>query len=140
MVLRLNRVEQNYAFIEVTVDDLDNRTAGFHYAIDRAKLETPAAMTGSVDNSLSHLRERAHALRYEITEFHDASKSNFGQMKPPLLPIPPYTASPARSGIAKPSRVNAPSGLKSAAAWPLVEPAGVPNLGRSGAPFEHVSC
>lgn len=80
----INRVEQNYAFMEGTFEDLDNRIAAFRHAVDRTKLETPAVVTGSVESSLDHLHQRSLALRYEMAEYHQAS-SHFG----PMVPIPP---------------------------------------------------
>jgi len=103
----VNRVEENYHFMEGTFGDLDNRVAAFRRAIDRSKLETPAADAGPVEGSLNHLYERSLALRYEVDQFHLASAQPMPPPPPgpagaPPMPLtPPYTA---KTADARPAR------------------------------------
>lgn len=130
----VNRVEQNFAFMEGTFEDIDNRVVAIRIAVDRAKIETPAINAVSVESALNHLHERSLALRYEIAQYHQVSMSQFG----PLMPLPPPPDGPpppplpydsmkpavrppspyASDAISKPKSLRPPWTAKTAAASP----------------------
>jgi hypothetical protein len=127
----INRVEENYAFIEGTFEDLNNRVVAYRIAVDRAKIETPAINAVSLESALNHLHERSLALRYELAEYHRVSMQQFGPVAvlppppegppPPMMPYPsmkPAATQPPPPGpgmLSKPMRLKPPWTAKTAA-------------------------
>lgn len=76
------RMEENHGFIRGTFDDLDRRLTAYDAAIDRTRIETPAVSPMVVRNTLDHLRERATALRYELTQAYGIAPPGWSSHKP----------------------------------------------------------
>ncbi len=77
-----NRMRENFAFIEGTFIDLEQRLDAYQFAIDRTRLEAPGASPFAVEGSLNHLRDRAASLHYELSQAYQVAR-NHAQAYPP---------------------------------------------------------
>lgn len=102
-----NRMRKNFAFIEGTFIDLEQRLDAYQYAIDRTRIETPGASPFAIEGSLNHLRDRAASLHYELSQSYEAAETHAHAYPPPgyvpgrrgrlLAPPPPPPNGPPLS-------------------------------------------
>jgi hypothetical protein len=68
-----NRMRSNFAFIEGTFIDLQRRIAAYQVAFDRTRVETPGVSLAAAEGALNHLRDRASALHYELSQAYQVN-------------------------------------------------------------------
>lgn len=66
------RMRENYAVIEGTFIDLEQRIAAYDQAIDKTRLETPNVSVAELEGGLNHLRDRIASLHYELQQSYQA--------------------------------------------------------------------
>jgi Na+/phosphate symporter len=75
-------MRSNFSYIEGTFIDLQRRIAAYDHALDRTRIETPGVSLAAAEGSLNHLRDRAAALHYELSQSYQVNARHAHEYRP----------------------------------------------------------